>query len=247
MRRRFDEEAGMTKHLWGRGNGESVWLGLLALGFALASVQWMTAQDQKPDATQLVLDCMKMSNSDGDLNILWWVPEEFWRVSAASNPNVSPAQLDVVVKVIHPYTIVGVSSGKTGPFAVTYRTEAEVRNLVRLKDSKGNSYSPLPEDQVDPSVPGLFAILKPAMARTGGAALQNTYFFAFPGSTKDGTRACDPTKEGFCEVDLGARQFKWRLPLGSLLPKQRCPTCGEILSGAYKFCPYDGTKLAGNK
>jgi hypothetical protein len=208
----------------------------------------MAAQGQKPDFTQLVFDCMKVSNVDGELNIIYWMPEEFWRMSAASNPNASQSQVDLIIKVIHPYTVVGVSSGKTGPFAaVTYRTEAEIRALVRLKDSKGNTYSPFPEDQLDPSVPGLLAFLKPGLVRVAGPAGQNIYFYAFPGSTKDGTRICDPTKEGSCELDVGTRQFKWRLPLGSLLPKQRCPTCGEMLSGAYKFCPYDGTKLAGNK
>jgi len=238
----------MAKHLWGKGNGDLVWLGLVALGIALASVQGMTAQDQKPDAAQLALDCMRISNAAGELNIVYWMPDEFWRISGASNPNVTQSQVDLVVKVIHPYFIVAVSSGKTGPFAaITYRTEAEVRDLVRLKDSKGNVYSPLPEDQLDPSVPGFLAMLKPALARMVGSAGQNMYFYAFPGSTKDGTRVCDPMKEGSCEVDVGTLQFKWRLPLGSLLPKQKCPTCGEMLSGAYKFCPYDGTKLAGNK
>jgi hypothetical protein len=208
----------------------------------------MAAQDQKADPTQLVFDCMKISNADGELNMLYWMPEEFWRISAASNPNVSQSQVDVIINVIHPYIIVGVSSAKTGPFAaVTYRTEVEIRDLVRLKDSKGNTYFPFPEDKLDPSVPGLLAFLKPGLVRMAGPAGQNIYFYAFPGSTKDGTRICDPTKEGFCEVDVGTRQFKWRLPLGSLLPKQKCPTCGEMLSGAYKFCPYDGTKLPGNK
>jgi len=237
----------MIKRVRRRGAADSAWVGLVVVGFSLACVQVIAAQDKKPDATQLALECMKISNVDGETNLLFWMPEEFWGISAASNPNVSQSQVDQIIKVIHPYTIVGVSSGKNGSFAVTYRTEAEVRDLVRLKDGKGNTYSPLPENQLDPSVPGLLAFLKPGLARTAGSAAQNIYFYAFPGSTKDGTRICDPTKEGSCEVEVGTRQFKWRLPMGSLLPKQKCPTCGEMLSGAFKFCPYDGTRLAGNK
>ena len=76
---------------------------------------------------------------------------------------------------------------------------------------------------------------------------ENIHFYVFPGGNKDGTRIGDPTKEGACEMSVGERTFKWKLPLGSLLPQQKCPTCGETLSGAYKFCPYDGTKLAGSK
>jgi hypothetical protein len=90
----------------------------------------MVAQDQKADFTQLMSDFTKLSNVDGELNILDWMPEEFWRISAASNPNASPSQVDMIIKVLHPYTIVGVKSGKTAPFAVAYRTQAEVRDLV---------------------------------------------------------------------------------------------------------------------
>ena len=54
----------------------------------------------------------------------------------------------------------------------------------------------------------------------------------------------DAKKEGFFLVELGENEFRWRLPLSSLLPLTICPTCGEELSGAYKFCPWDGTKLS---
>ena len=236
------------KRLCKRTVGESLWVRLAAVGFSLACLQGAAAQDQKPDVTPLVLDCMKLSNEGGEVNVLLWLPEEFWKVSAASNPNASQSQVDVIIKVVHPYCIVGVSSGKVGPFAaVIYRTEAEVRGLIELKDNEGNTYPPLAEDLLDPSLPAFLGLLKPALVRTAGSVAQNMHFYVFPGSTKGGTRVCDAMKEGACEVDLGERVFKWRLPLGSLLPKQKCPVCGETLSGAYKFCPYDGTKLAGNK
>jgi hypothetical protein len=227
--------------------GKLVSIGLVAVGFSLVGLP-AVAQDPKPDLTQVMSDFMRMSNANGELNLIWWIPEEFWRVSAASNSNVSQSQIDMVIKLVHPYTIVAVASGKTRPFTTpTYRTEAEVRELVRLKDSSRNTYSPLPQDQLDPSTAGLLALLKPLLGKMAGGVSENMQFCVFPGSTKNGTRICDPTKEGSCEVDLGGLEFKWRLPLGSLLAKQKCPTCGEILSGAYKYCPYDGTKLAGNK
>jgi hypothetical protein len=237
----------MRKPLWG-GTGEKfVWAGLMAAGFCLVSLP-AVAQDQKPDSTQIVLDFMRISNANGELNLVFWIPEEFWTVSAKLNPKVSQSQMDVVIKVLHPYTIAAVVSGTIRPFATpTYRTEAEVRELVRLKDSSGNAYSPLPQDQLDPSTAGLLALLKPLLGKMAGGVSENMQFCVFPGTAKDGARICDPMKEGSCEVDLGGLEFKWRLPLGSLLPKQRCPLCGEILSGAYKYCPYDGTKLAGNK
>src|SRR5208282_4556560 len=62
--------------------GAAVGIGLVAAGFSLACLQ-AVAQDLKPDTTQMVFDCMKMSNADGELNLLFWIPEEFWRKSVA--------------------------------------------------------------------------------------------------------------------------------------------------------------------
>jgi hypothetical protein len=197
---------------------------------------------------EIVREAQQVSNEAGGLNLVWWLPDEFWKASAASNPNSTAAQLEMLLKVVRPYFIVGVGSGEVGPFgAITYRTEAEVRGLVQLKDNEGSIYKPLPEDKLDPSVPALLGLMKPTLARTAGAFGENIHFYVFPGNKNDGTRICDPLKIGACEVDMGERAFKWRLPLGSLLPKQKCPVCGETLSGAYKFCPYDGTKLVGSR
>jgi len=235
------------KHLRSR-TVDFIWIGLAAVGFVLGGWQRAVAQDQKLEVTEITRETVKVSNEAGEMNLVWWLPDEFWKASVAANPSATPAQLEIFLKVVHPYFIVGVGSGKLGSFgAITYRNEAEIRGLVQLKDNEGNIYKPLPEDKMDASVPALLGLMKPVMARMTGPLGENIHFYVFPGSKKDATRICDPIKEGSCEVDLGERVFKWRLPLGSLLPKQKCPVCGETLSGAYKFCPYDGSKLAGSK
>lgn len=183
----------------------------------------------EPDVTEMARETQQISHEAGGINTVWWLPEEFWKAALAANPNPTPPQTKIFVqemflKVVHPYFIVGVSSGKVGPFgAITYRTEAEVRGLVQLKDNEGSIYEPLPEDKLDSSMLALLDAMKPTLAKTGGAFGENIHFYVFPGSKNDGTRICDPRKEGTCEVDLGERAFKWRLPLGSLLPKQKCP------------------------
>lgn len=237
----------MIKH--GReGFWNFVWIGLAAVGFILTGWQGAAAQDQRIDVNELVQETERASTVAGELNLVWWLPEEFWKASVAANPNVTPEQLELILKAVRPYFIVGVANGKMASMGtVTYRTEDEIRGIVQLKDDGGNLYKPLPEDKVDASVPALLGLMKPFMAKTVGALGENIHFYVFAGSKTDGARICDPLKEGACEVDVGERAFKWRLPIGSLLPKQKCPVCGEILSGAYRFCPYDGTKLPGSK
>ena len=223
-------------------------VGLAAIVFGLCATRTAKAQDRNLDLTEIARDTQRLSTEGGELNIVWWLPEEFWATSIAANTSVKPAQLQMFAKFVHPYFIVGVVSGKIlnlGP--PTYRTEAEIRGIIRLKDDAGTVYLPLPTNNVAASVPALEALMKPGMAKMLGPLGENMNYYVFPGSRKDGSRVCDATKRGTCEIDLGDKVFKWKLPLESVLPKQKCPTCGEILSGGYKYCPYDGTLLAGGK
>jgi hypothetical protein len=228
---------------------QSVWIAFATIGIILGGRQAAAAQEQKIDVNGIVRDTQQVSNEGGEFNIAWWLPDEFWKASLAAKPGATtPAQQETLIKVVHPYFIIGIISGKSGAFgAMTYRTEADVRAMVQLKDSEGNIYKPLADDKVDGSVPALLGLMKPGMARMMGPMGENINFYIFEGTNKDGARKYDPLKDGAVEMDLGDRVFKWRLPLDSVVPKQKCPTCGETLSGAYKFCPYDGTKLAGNR
>jgi hypothetical protein len=75
----------------------------------------------------------------------------------------------------------GVISGKTRPFTTpAYRTEAEVRELVRLKDSNRSTYLPLAENQLDPSMAGFLAVVKPLLGKTAGAGSHNIQFLRLP-------------------------------------------------------------------
>ena len=228
--------------------GEFSWMALAAWTLVLCGWQSVRAQDQKLDVMEIARETQRFSTEGGELNIIWWLPEEFWATSIAANTNVKPAQIQMFAKFVHPYLIVGVVSGKVLTFGPpTYRTEAEIRELIRLKDSDGVIYTPLATDKVAASVPAVEALMRPGMAKMLGPLGENMKFYVFPGSRKDGTRVCDASTRGVCEVNLGDRAFKWKLPLESVLPKQKCPVCGGILSGGYKYCPYDGTSLAGAK
>ena len=72
---------------------------------------------------------------------------------------------------------------------------------------------------------------------------QNVHFYAFSATDNAGNRIADARKEETFSVTLTGREYKWRLPLGSLLPPKKCPLDGEILNGAYKYCPWHGAKL----
>jgi hypothetical protein len=236
------------RHLLQKRSCKIAGIGAAALLCILTYGQPPYGQNQKLEVVEIARETQKFSAEGGELNIIWWLPQEFWTTSIAENTNMKPAQIEMLTKFVHPYLIVGVVSGKISTFGPPiYRTESEIRALIRLKDNNGTTYTPIETNQLEGSVPALESLMRPSMAKMLGPLGENMNFIAFPGSRRDGSEVCDASKRGVCEVDLGEHEFKWKLPLESVLPKQKCPVCGEILSGAYKFCPYDGTKLPGGK
>lgn len=219
---------------------------VLALFILCALFATAIAQESKVDTNALVQETQKMSQAASELTLIWWIPDEYWQASFAQEQTVTPAQVEEFLKVVRPYTIIVAVDGKIGAFgAITYKTQDQIRSSLQFVDGKGNAYRPY--TQLDADITGFLSMMKPVLENMLGPMGQNMHFFVFPGNGKDGKRLADPKSDGTFTVKLDERDFRWRLPLGSLLPPKICPKCKEKLSGAYKYCPYDGTKLPESK
>jgi len=207
-------------------------------------MQLSFAQGEQVDINALIQETQKRSDKPSEMTFVWWIPEEYWRASFAQNPNMTPTQIEDFIKVFRPYTIVAVVDGAMGTYGtVKYKTEAEIRADILIIDDRRNTYLPVTEAEINADAQGFLAAMKPMLANALGPIGQNMYFFLFPAQDKEGQGIADAKKEGTFSVELGQRQFHWKLPLGSLLPPKICPTCKEKVNGAYKFCPWDGTPL----
>jgi hypothetical protein len=216
--------------------------GIVGLSVLLSSL--CIAQEIKPDTQSIIRETQQIKNQNHKLEIVWWIPEQFWRASFAANPNLTQEQIDNFLKIVRPYTIVVIVKGDFGPFAgVTYDTATSIRTNLVLIDNVGNKYSPLDDEDTSVDMQNFLSMMKPVFANMLGSMGKNFDFFTFPANDKNGKLIANPLVEGRFTVQLGGDKFNWRLPLGSLLPPKICPKCGEKLSGAYKFCPYDGTPL----
>ncbi len=202
------------------------------------------AQDKKVDINALVGETQKMSQSADEMTLLWWTPEEFWRVSFEQNPNMTAAQSEEFIKFLRPYTVIMAIDGKIGAFGgVTYKPEATIKNSIQIIDSQGTYYRPLGDEKIDADTKNLLSMMKPVFVNMLGPMGQNMHFFLFPSLNEKGRKIADAKREGTFSVKLDKREFKWRLPLGSLLPPKVCPVDGEKMSGAWKYCPWHGVEL----
>lgn len=223
---------------------------LKPLSASFAIITWLLfscvclGDDFKPNINDIIRDTQKVSNAGHEMNLVWWVPEQYWRTSFEASQKLTPQAISDFLKTIKPYTVFAVVKGKIGSFgAMTYEDEATIRGELVFVDSDGNQYTPLADSEINSDMKNFIDMMKPIFANMLGSMGQNIDFYLFPAMGKNGKSLADPEKEGRFSVRLARQEFKWRLPLGSVLSPKICPKCGEKLSGAYKFCPYDGTAL----
>lgn len=202
------------------------------------------AQDKKVKISELIQETQKFDQSHEYMTVVWWVPEDFWRVSFEQNPKATQAQYEELIKVVKPYSVFAAIDGKIGNFGgVTFTPETSIRSSIKLIDAERNTYAPLGVENVDADMKNFLSMMKPVLANMLGAMGQNMNFFLFPAKNSAGQNITDATKEGTFSVKVANSEFKFRTPLGSLLVPKVCRVDGEKLSGAWKFCPWHGVKL----
>lgn len=202
------------------------------------------AQTSKVNLESLLTETQKGSAQVEKMALVWWIPPEYWEVALGQEKDISPTQISAFIKMLQPYTVFMVTDGRindTG--AITYRRESDIRGTIRLIDHQGNKYSPIPEAGIDSDTKSFLSMMKPILINMAGPLGQNLHFYLFPASNKDGLRIVDAKKEGSFSLNLGEETFKWKLPLGALLPPKICPVDGEVLSGNWKYCPWHGQPL----
>ncbi|HXI85793.1 MAG TPA: zinc ribbon domain-containing protein [Verrucomicrobiae bacterium] len=203
-----------------------------------------SAPPKKVDLSDLIHETQKSGKIPGVITLVWWVPEEFWRVSLSSGGKMTPEATERMLQVFRPYTMVGIVDGTIGPFgAVTYTSNEEARAAIQLQDTRGHAYPPLDDDVLSADVKNFLQIMKPLLTNMMGSMGKNFHFFLFPAEDFKGRALADPKSEGSLTIAYKGKDYKWRLPLASLLPTKTCPKCLEQLPGNYKFCPWDGAPL----
>ncbi|HEV7890657.1 MAG TPA: hypothetical protein VGP08_08460 [Pyrinomonadaceae bacterium] len=201
------------------------------------------AQANRVNVDALREETQKSLPDSNRMTLIWWIPEEFWEATLAED-STPKAQAEEFLKTVRPYVMFAVVDGTMGAFGgLTYKSEEVIRSTIQVVDMQGVVHRPLSDDKVDPDTKNLLAIMKPVLSNMMGKMGENMHFVVFPARDAAGRKLADPTKEGTFSLKLGSDVYKWRLPLGSLLPAKVCPVDGEVMNGAWKFCHWHGDKL----
>lgn len=217
----------------------------LTAALALASAAQAAAAAKPLDLRAVIADLMQVSSKPKETTLLMWLPAEFWAASARMDPTVGEADIQKLRSAFEPYIPILVVHGHdTGLMGRTeFKSEAEIRTLLRLQDAEGNTYQPLADDAIQDDTKTVLSLFGPMLSGMVGQLGQNMHVYFFPARGKAGQLIAPVKQKGSFSVLVGERRFRWRLPLGAFLPPKTCPRCKEETSGAYTYCPWCGAQL----
>ncbi len=222
----------------------SISAALILLFGCLINAFAQKAEKHKIAINDLINETQQQTNDPNRMQLVWWIPEEYWDTFLKSDPTSTEESREEFLKTLRPYVLVMVVDGKIGTFgSVKYKTESEIQAELRLKDSQGMSFRPLSQDKVDSDTKTLLAMIKPITANMLGPMGENMHFFLFQNKNAKGQRIVEAAKKGNFSILAGSEEYKWRLPLSSLVPPKICSKCAEKCSGTWNYCPWCGTVL----
>ena len=181
------------------------------------------------DLGDLVRDIEKDAHGGSAMTLVFWFPAEYSEFSLAKSGKVTEAQkkdfLDAM-RSLHDDRGRGweVEDVRHGDLRAGV---GKVRKNIRFLDAKGNAYEPLGEDEIHRRCQdrpgGVYAHHDQHVESMG----KNMRFLLFPAEGKNSERLADAKSKGSFVVRLNNQDYRWKLPLGSLLPPKQCPKCHE--------------------
>jgi len=212
--------------------------------FLISNTAVVFAQSETVDMQALSRETQKVVNANQEILLIWYIPHEYWKSSFQQNKSLSPEEIEKFMKIVKPYTLFLIVEGKIGQFgSVDYKDEKTIRQGLKLKEMNGSLITPIADDEIKSDMKNFLSLVRPILTNMLGPMGQNMNFFVFPSLSPSGKEYLNPVKDGNFSLFLSEREFKWRLPLGALMPKKKCPVDEETFSCNYKFCPFHGNRL----
>jgi hypothetical protein len=186
-----------------------------------------------------------MRASNGKLDMVWWIPTEFWEASFKRSGTVPQRQREEMIATIDNYIIVAAIEGSVdslGAMTSTSKEDMEKRVLLLVGKER---LTTIPESELTPGARNFIQIMKPIITNMLGQMGQGLHMVAFKSKDENGKPFVDPKLPGQISIKVGDKSFDFRLPLATLLPARVDAESGERFPGSYNFNPFTGKKLVG--
>lgn len=231
------------------------YLSMLTIVISLLFTSPAFALERKPIADintdQLTEDTQVSASTSSDhMNLVWWIPYEFWQATFLKDNTMAAANRDQILSSLKPYSIIAICQADisyTGAFK--FYSKEEIRNHLDLmiKKDDGREYKISPIDNINADLKMLLDIFTPILSAAMGNMGKNFHFYVLKDISATGIREIDPYSTSILKVGLSRRDGKRlntaiEMPLNALFVPRLCSN-GKKAHVTWKFCPWTGNKL----
>jgi len=208
---------------------------------------FFNAKSQNPgevNMTDLIRETQQWAKQEDKMRLAWWIPNEYWRISLAGNKQIPSGTIEQLENVFRDYILICAADiiiNMDG--SMLFRDESEIRKTITIEDERGKKYKPLSGSEISLDAAAIAQNIKPMFAQVLGQMGQGMHFFFFSVQNNKNEAMISATKPGGFTVIYADNEFKWTLPLATLLPPKFCPVDKEKMQGNWKYCPIHGKSL----
>lgn len=196
------------------------------------------------DVNSAIYETQKSSRAIDEILTVWWIPPELMLLFLSSVPNLDEAQRTEFLESLDSYMVFLVIDGKIGPNQQPeIKDKKIVRKSIRLMDIKRKTYKPLKEKEISLEAKKSLVKIFPVLAGSYGPLGRAMHYVIFDAKGENNMKIGDVFLDGWFEIKMETRSFRWRTPLSTFVPPKYCPVTGEELPGGWKYNPWNGAKL----
>ena len=211
------------------------------------------ASERKPivdvDIGALTVETQKMAGDQSELDLVWWIPVEYWAATLRQSAGLPTAQMDDMINVLSQHSVLAVVQANISPFGSFSFVDKETimdGMLVEMIDESNKVRTISHTEPSDPDMRLVLDQMKPMLSQAMGAMGQNFFFFPLPAFDEDGERSPSPYEKGRLRVTLQrgetASVIEIEMPLDSLFVPRECPN-GKPAHVSWNYCPWGGEPL----
>lgn len=219
------------------------YLAVVSLMILLTTAFPACGEEAKVDIGKFVQELQRMDASGGKIELVWWIPTEYWEESFRHSP-MTEEQKKSFISGVDDYVIVAIVDGELNAFGPSkWRGVEEIRKDLSIRLASGETLTPLADEEISHGTRALLLVMKPMFAKMLGDFGTGLELVCIRGKDDQGNRILDPRSEDRFAVKYREKSYDWRLPLGCLLPPRFDATTHEQFPGNFRFNPFTGAEL----
>ncbi|MVO07574.1 hypothetical protein GOQ30_00180 [Flavobacterium sp. TP390] len=199
---------------------------------------------RKVNYTDYVRDVQKWDKNENNMALSFWIPTSFWKVIFQDNEQFTPGAINQIQTVFDDFVIIcALNMDVKFNGAISYTSDDDLKKEISIIDSNGIIYTPLQKEELSSEVLSFLNRIRPTFSNMMGKMGEGMHFYVFEVKDKKGLNLINEYQKGEFTVKHSNREFKYELPLVSLLPTKECSVDHAEMKGNWNFCPIHGVKL----